>query len=43
MRHMGKLAVVATIKTVPGKRDEYLKHLRAHTTSQQNHGGLRRL
>ena len=28
---MGKLAVVATIKTVPGKRDEYLKHLRAHS------------
>lgn len=25
-----KLAIVATIKTVPGKRDEYLKHLRAH-------------
>jgi quinol monooxygenase YgiN len=27
---MSKYAVVATIKTVPGKRDEYLKHLRAH-------------
>ncbi|MBR0797886.1 antibiotic biosynthesis monooxygenase [Bradyrhizobium jicamae] len=27
---MAKLAIVATIKTVPGKRDEYLKHLRAH-------------
>jgi (4S)-4-hydroxy-5-phosphonooxypentane-2,3-dione isomerase len=27
---MSKLAIVATIKTVPGKRDEYLKHLRAH-------------
>jgi hypothetical protein len=27
---MGKLALVATIKTVPGKRDEYLKHLKAH-------------
>ena len=42
---MGKLAVVATIKTVPGKRDEYLKHLRPthKATSQQNHGGLRRL
>jgi hypothetical protein len=25
---MGKLALVATIKTVAGKRDEYLKHLR---------------
>ena len=24
---MGKLAIVATIKTVPGKREEYLKHL----------------
>jgi quinol monooxygenase YgiN len=28
--HMAKLAIVATIKTVPGKRDEYLKHLKAH-------------
>ena len=27
---MPKLAIVATIKTAPGKRDEYLKHLRAH-------------
>jgi quinol monooxygenase YgiN len=27
---MSKLAIVATIKTVPGKRDEYLKHLKAH-------------
>ncbi|WP_426439777.1 putative quinol monooxygenase [Bradyrhizobium genosp. P] len=27
---MAKLAIVATIKTVPGKRDEYLNHLRAH-------------
>lgn len=27
---MAKLAIVATIKTAPGKRDEYLKHLRAH-------------
>ena len=27
---MAKLAIVATIKTVPGKRDEYLKHLKAH-------------
>jgi quinol monooxygenase YgiN len=27
---MGKLALVATIKTVPGKREEYLKHLKAH-------------
>ena len=28
---MGKLAVSATIKTVAGKRDEYLKHLKAHS------------
>jgi quinol monooxygenase YgiN len=28
---MGKLAVVATIKTVAGKRDEYLKRLKAHS------------
>ena len=27
---MRKLALVATIKTVPGKREEYLKHLKAH-------------
>jgi quinol monooxygenase YgiN len=27
---MAKLAIVTTIKTVPGKRDEYLKHLKAH-------------
>lgn len=27
---MPKFAIVATIKTVPGKRDEYLRHLRAH-------------
>jgi quinol monooxygenase YgiN len=27
---MAKLAIVATIKTAPGKRDEYLKHLNAH-------------
>jgi quinol monooxygenase YgiN len=27
---MAKLAIVATLKTVPGKRDEYLKHLKAH-------------
>ena len=27
---MAKLAIVATIKTVSGKRDEYLKHLKAH-------------
>jgi quinol monooxygenase YgiN len=27
---MAKLAIIATIKTVPGKRDEYLKHLAAH-------------
>ena len=25
-----KYAIVATIKTAPGKRDEYLGHLRAH-------------
>ena len=28
---MGKLALVATIKTITGKRDEYLKHLKAHS------------
>ena len=27
---MSKFAIVATIKTAPGKRDEYLKHLKAH-------------
>jgi quinol monooxygenase YgiN len=27
---MAKFAIVATVKTVPGKRDEYLKHLNAH-------------
>lgn len=27
---MAKYAIIATIKTAPGKRDEYLKHLRAH-------------
>jgi quinol monooxygenase YgiN len=27
---MAKFAIVATIKTAPGKRDEYLKHLKAH-------------
>jgi quinol monooxygenase YgiN len=27
---MSRLAIVATIKTVPGKRDEYLEHLKAH-------------
>jgi quinol monooxygenase YgiN len=27
---MGKLAIIATIKTASGKRDEYLKHLKAH-------------
>src|SRR5690242_8658766 len=27
---MRKLAIVATIKTVTAKRNEYLKHLRAH-------------
>lgn len=27
---MAKLAIMATIKTVEGKREEYLKHLQAH-------------
>jgi quinol monooxygenase YgiN len=27
---MAKLAIVATIETVQGKREEYLKHLKAH-------------
>ena len=27
---MAKFAIVATIKTAPGKRNEYLKHLKAH-------------
>ena len=27
---MSKFAIVATIKTAPGKRDEYLTHLKAH-------------
>jgi quinol monooxygenase YgiN len=27
---MTKFAIVATIKTVPGKRSEYLTHLKAH-------------
>jgi quinol monooxygenase YgiN len=27
---MAKFAIVATVETVPGKRDEYLKHLKAH-------------
>ena len=27
---MAKLAIVATIKVAPGRRDEYLKHMRAH-------------
>jgi quinol monooxygenase YgiN len=27
---LSALAIIATIKTVPGKRDEYLKHLQAH-------------
>jgi quinol monooxygenase YgiN len=27
---MSKYAIVATIKTVPGKRDEYLTYLKAH-------------
>ena len=27
---MGKSALLATIKTVPGKREEYLKYLKAH-------------
>ena len=28
---MSKLALVATVKTVPGKRDDYLKHLKVHS------------
>ena len=28
---MGKLALVATIKMVPGRRDEYLKHLSVYS------------
>jgi quinol monooxygenase YgiN len=28
--HMAKFAIVGTIKTAPGRRDEYLKHLKAH-------------
>src|SRR4051812_18568380 len=27
---MAKLAIVATLKTTPGRRDEYLPHLKAH-------------
>lgn len=27
---MAELAIVATIKVLPGQRDEYLKHLQAH-------------
>ncbi len=27
---MGKLALVVTVKAVSGKRDEYVKHLKAH-------------
>jgi quinol monooxygenase YgiN len=27
---VAKFAIVATIKTVPGKREEYLKHLKAN-------------
>ena len=27
---MAKFAIVATIKTAPGKRNEYLTHLKAH-------------
>jgi quinol monooxygenase YgiN len=27
---LAKFAIVGTIKTAPGKRDEYLKHLTAH-------------
>ena len=27
---MGKLAIVASIETVPGKREECLKHLKVH-------------
>jgi quinol monooxygenase YgiN len=28
---MTKFALIATIKTVPGKRDEYLRHLKTHS------------
>jgi quinol monooxygenase YgiN len=34
---MSKLAIVATIKTAPGKRDEYLTHLRAHAERCRAH------
>ena len=27
---MAKFAIVATVKTTPDRRDEYLKHLKAH-------------
>jgi quinol monooxygenase YgiN len=27
---MSKLAIIVTIKTAPGKRDEHLRHLNAH-------------
>jgi quinol monooxygenase YgiN len=30
---MAKFALIATIKTVPGKRDEYLKYMKAHSES----------
>ncbi len=30
MNTLAKFAIVGTIKTAPGKRDEYLKHLTAH-------------
>jgi quinol monooxygenase YgiN len=28
---MAKFALIATIKTIPGKRDEYLRHLKTHS------------
>ena len=27
---MAKLAIIATLKTTPGRRDDYLPHLKAH-------------
>jgi len=34
---MSKLAIVATIKTVPGKRDEYLTFLNAQWETVSRH------
>lgn len=33
---MTKFAIVATIKTTAGTREEYLKHLKAHATKAIN-------